>query len=122
MWYRCANFEIRFEFQHYPNEGVSEVLAYMGNDIVGNMEFSHTMGGVMTTNAYLEPKLRGSGYGKAMYQYAWNQLKNIGEVKVLSDNKVRTDARRVYKSLSGEGWDITTPSEGKSIYQVDLSS
>lgn len=122
MWYRHANFEIRFEFQHYPNEGVSEVLAYIGNDIVGNMEFSHTLGGVMTTNAYLEPKLRGQGYGKAMYQYAWNQLKNIGESKILSDNKVRTDARRVYKSLADEGWNISAPTEGKSIYQVDLSS
>ena len=79
MWYRFANSDIRFEFHHYSNEGVSEVLAYMGDDIVGNMEFSHTLGGVITTNSYLEPKLRGKGYGKAMYQYAWNQLKALGE-------------------------------------------
>jgi len=120
MWYRCANFEIRFEFHHYPNEGASEVLAYMGDEIVGNMEFSHTLSGAMTTNAYLEPKFRGKGYGKAMYQYAWNQLKNLGETKVLSDHKVRTDARRVYKSLAEEGWNISQPSENKSIYSVDL--
>ncbi len=121
MWYRFANNQIRFEFHNHSNEGVSEVLAYDDSDIIGNMEFSHTQSGVVTTHAFLEPEYRGMGYGKQMYQFAWNHLKSLGVSVIHSDQKVRTDARRVYESLmENSDWDVQKNSDNPSIYQINI--
>lgn len=120
MWYRVANSEIRFEFQHYPEYRTSEVLAYVGDEIVGNMEFAHTPHGVITTNALLEPEYRGRGYGKQMYQFAWNNLKSIGENLIRSDKKVMNDARRVYESLmQSPDWDVQKSGDDFSTYKIN---
>jgi GNAT superfamily N-acetyltransferase len=120
MWYRAANSEIRFEFQHYPDEKVSEVLAYIGDEMVGNMEFAHTKNGIITRNTYLEPEHRGRGYGKAMYQFAWNKLKSLSSSPIRSDTLVQMDARRVYESLmQSPEWDIQRPEDGLSRYTVN---
>lgn len=120
MWYRRAKSEIHFRFQHYPNDSVSEVLAYFGDDVIGNMEFTHTQNGVITTNAHLDPECRGRGYGKQMYQFAWNNLKSIGETLIRSDKKVRTDARRVYESLmQSPDWNVERSDDDLSTYKIN---
>lgn len=123
MWYsrRYANQDdVKFEFHHYPDYQTSETLAIINGKTAGQMEFAHTADGIITTHAILEPEFRGNGYGKAMYEFSWNKLKEFGADKIFSDQKVRTDARRVYESL-GKNWNISIPEDGKSHYSVDLT-
>lgn len=95
-------------------------MAYVGDEIVGNMEFAHTPHGVITTNALLEPEYRGRGYGKQMYQFAWNNLKSIGENLIRSDKKVMNDARRVYESLmQSPDWDVQKSGDDFSTYKIN---
>lgn len=121
MWYgrRYANQDVEFEFRHYPEYQTSETLAISNGETVGQMEFAHTSDGVITTHAILEPEFRGMGYGKAMYQFSWSKLKELGVDKVFSDVKVMPDARRVYESLSKD-WNVTNP-ENSSHYSIDLT-
>lgn len=122
MWYsrRYANQDdVKFEFHHYPEYQTSETLAISNGETVGQMEFAHTSDGVITTHAILEPEFRGMGHGKAMYQFSWSKLKELGVDNVFSDVKVMPDARRVYESLSKD-WNVTNP-ENSSHYSIDLT-
>lgn len=116
MWYKFANqSELEFSFEYFPDYQASETTALYHGEPVGQMEFVHGDNGVVTTHAYLEPKFRGKGYGKAMYQFSWHKLKELGAEKVHSDHKVLTDARRVYETMKNNGWDITSPEDNPSI-------
>ena len=120
MWYRLSAHNVEFEFHHYPDFRTSETLATCDGVMVGQMEFAWTDSGVVTTHAFLEPEYRGRGHGKAMYEFSWRKLKELGAGRVSSDVKVRTDARRVYESL-GNDWSITD-AHGGSHYSVDLTA